>query len=183
MDNFEKHIRENAAEFDEHKADKEKMWAKIAVELKADDKKETKIVLLWKSPLMKIAASIVLIVGIAAFIGLSVFGSGASIETQYASKELLDIDMHYKGLVSYQVQLVKDNPNLSEEDKSEFLSFMDELDTEYEQLRLEMQKNLDNELVLEAIVSNYKQRIELIEKLLKQINDSKIEDEDYGYTL
>lgn len=180
MDNFEKHIRENAAEFDEHKADRSKMWANIAAELKNE---EPKVIPLWKSPMIKIAASIVLMLGIAGIIGLTVFGSGSSVGTQYASKELLDIDMHYKGLVSYQVQLVKDNPNLSEEDKTEFLSFMDELDAEYGQLRLEMQKNLDNELVLEAIVSNYKQRIELIEKLLKQINDSKIQDEDYGYTL
>jgi len=180
MDNFEKHIRENAAEFDDHKADKAKMWAAIAGELKVE---EPKVIPLWRSPMIKIAASIVLMLGIAGVIGLLVLGSGSYVETQYASKELLDIDMHYKGLVSYQVQLVKDNPNLSEEDKIEFLSFMDDLDTEYEQLRVEMQNNLDNERVLEAIVTNYKQRIELIEQLLKQINDSKIQDEDYGYTL
>jgi len=180
MDDFEKHIRENAAEFDEHKADRAKMWANIASELKAE---APKTIPLWKSPTLKIAASIVLLVGLAGVIGLSVFGSGSATETRYASKELLDIDMHYKSLVSYHVHLVKDHPKLSEEDKIEFLSFMDELDEEYEQLRVEMQKNLDNELVLEAIVSNYKQRIELIEKLLKQINDSKIQDEDYGYTL
>ena len=122
-----------------------------------------------------------LLLGLAGFMGKQIFGNSG--ETQYASKELLDIDMHYKGLVSYQVQLVQNNPNLSEEDKAEFLSFMDELDAEYEQLRIEMQSNLDNERVLEAIVSNYKQRIELIENLLKQINDSKLNDDDYGYTL
>ncbi|MGB5556192.1 MAG: hypothetical protein WBM83_16165 [Flavobacteriaceae bacterium] len=179
MDNFEKHIRENAAAFDDHKADKAKMWAHIAGELKTE---APKVVPFWRSTMLRVAATLLILLGIAGFIGLQLFGP-ANTETQYASKELLDIDMHYKGLVSYQVQLVKDNPNLSEEDKAEFLSFMDELDAEYGQLRLEMQKNLDNELVLEAIVSNYKKRIELIEKLLKQINDSKIQDEDYGYTL
>ncbi len=180
MDNFEKHIRENAAEFDEHKADRTKMWASIASELKTE---EPKVIPLWKSPMLRIAASIVLLLGIAGVIGLSVFGFPTSEEARYVTKELVDIDMHYKSLVSYQVQLVKDNPNLSDADKKEFLSFMDELDAEYGQLRLELRKNLDNELVLEAIVSNYRKRIELIEKLLKQINDSKIQDEDYGYTL
>lgn len=180
MDNFEKHIRENAAEFDEHKADRSKMWAKISKEMEVE---EPKVIPLWKSSKLRIAATLLLLLGLAGFVGMQVFGSGASGETQYASKELLDIDMHYKGLVSYQVQLVQNNPNLSEEDKTEFLSFMDELDTEYVQLRLEMNNNIDNERVLEAIVSNYKQRIELIEKLLKQINDSKLNDDDYGYTL
>ena len=61
---------------------------------------------------------------------------------------------------------------------------MDELDAEYEVLKKEMQKNLDNEQVLEAIVGNYKKRIELIENLLHQLNESKKPDEDeYGYTL
>ncbi|WP_273566739.1 hypothetical protein [Maribacter halichondriae] len=179
MDNFEKYIRENAAKFDKHKADKEKMWANIAGELKTE---APKVIPIWRSPMLRVAATLLILLGIASFVAVQVFGA-TNDESQYASKELLDIDMHYKNLVSYQVQLVKDNPNLTEEDKAEFLSFMDELDAEYEELRLEMQKNLDNEQVLEAIVSNYKQRIELIEKLLKQINDSKIQDEDYGYTL
>lgn len=180
MDNFEKHLREHASEFDEHKADRAKMWAKISENLQ---EKKTKVVPLWKSPMLRIAATVLLLFGIGSFVGLKVLGTGETAATNYAAKELLDIDMHYKGLVSYQVKLVQNNPNLSKEDKSEFLSFMDELDAEYEQLRLEMQNNLDNELVLEAIVSNYKQRIELIENLLKQINDSKLIDDNYGYTL
>lgn len=180
MNNFEKHIRENASEFDEHKADRAKMWAKISEELQPE---QVQVVPLWKSPMLRIAATVLLLLGIGSFVGLKVLNSGAATETQYANKELLDIDVHYKSLVSYQVQLVQKNKDLSEEDKTEFLSFMDELDAEYEQLRLEMRNNLDNELVLEAIVANYKQRIELIENLLKQIKDSKITDDNYGYTL
>ncbi|WP_343486358.1 hypothetical protein [Allomuricauda sp. d1] len=179
MDNFEKHIRENAAQFDTQKADRAKLWANISAELQ---KEEPKVIPLWKQPMLRIAASVVLLLGIASFIGLSIYRGGTA-ETQYVSKELLEIDMHYQNLVSYQVQLVQSNPNLTEEDKAEFLSFMDELDAEYETLREEMRKNLDNERVLEAIVANYKKRIELIENLLKQINDAKKPDEDYGYTL
>ncbi len=179
MDNFEKNIRENAPQFNEHKADRAKLWANISAELQ---KEEPKVVPLWKSPMLRIAASVILLIGIAGFIGTSILRGGSE-ETQYVSKELLDIDMHYKSLVSYQVQLVKRNPNLTEEDKADFLSFMDELDEEYAALKLEMRKNLDNELVLEAIVKNYKKRIELIENLLSQINDSKLMEENYGYTL
>lgn len=179
MDNFEKHIRDNATQFNDQKADKAKLWANIAAEL---EKPEPKVIPLWKRPALRIAASIVLLLGIVSFIGLSVYGGNAP-GTQYVSKELLEIDMHYKSLVSYQVKLVQNNPNLSDVDKAEFLSFMDELDAEYDTLRKEMEKNLDNERVLEAIVGNYKKRIELIENLLKQLNDTKIQDEDYGYTL
>ncbi|MFS4447709.1 hypothetical protein [Maribacter sp. 2307UL18-2] len=180
MDNFEKNIRQNASEFDDHRPDRDKMWANISKELETDS---TKVIPLWKTPILKMVAALLLLFCVTSFIAYSVINANSGLETQYASKELLDIDKHYQGLVSYQVQLVRNHPKLSETDKSEFLSFMDELDAEYQQLRLEMRNNLDNELVLEAIVTNYKKRIELIENLLKQINDSKIQEDDYGYTL
>ncbi|SFC27243.1 hypothetical protein SAMN04487891_10867 [Flagellimonas taeanensis] len=179
MDNFERHIRHNAGQFDEHKADRAKMWAKIAADLKQE---EPKVISLWRRPMFRIAASVLLLVGLTSFIWLMGLGQGAD-HNQYASEELMEIDMYYKDLVSYQVQLVKNNPRLTDEDKTEFLSFMDELDAEYDVLKKEMQKNLDNEQVLEAIVGNYKKRIELIENLLRQLNDSKKVDDDYGYTL
>ena len=90
-----------------------------------------------------------------------------------ANQELQEIDMHYQGMVSYQVKLVKNNTQLSSVDKEEFLLFINELDEEYEMLKLELGQNLDNQLVLEAIIGNYKKRIELIENLLHQINNSK----------
>ncbi|WP_422858716.1 hypothetical protein ACOKFD_15320 [Flagellimonas sp. S174] len=156
-----------------------KLWANISTELQ---KEEPKVIPLWRRPAFRVAASVVLLFGLAGIIFLSSLGVNSN-ETQYVSKELMDIDMHYQNLVSYQVELVRKNPNLTEEDKVEFLSFMDELDLEYEALREEMGSNLDNEQVLEAIVANYKKRIELIENLLRQINDSKKVDKEYGYTL
>ena len=179
MDNFEKHIRENRVAFDSHKADRAKLWANIEAKL---DPPRAKVVPLWKSPIFKVAASVLIVLGISSLIGLTFLGNSANEDT-FVSKELQDIDMHYQGLVSYQVQLVQKNENLSDADKAEFLSFMDDLDKEYDQLKLEMQNNLDNELVLEAIVSNYRKRIELIENLLRQLNESKLNDDDYGYTL
>lgn len=179
MDQFEKNIRENKSVFNDQKADRAKMWAHIEAELNSN---QPKVIPLWKSPMLRIAASIVLVIGILGLIGVSAY-SDVTAETNYVSQELQDIDMHYQGLVSYQVQLVKSNQQLSESDKEEFLSFMVELDKEYQQLKIEMQNNLDNELVLEAIIGNYKKQIELIENLLQQLNESKIKDEDYGYTL
>ena len=181
MDNFEKHIRENAAEFEDYQADRSKMWVHIKTELKTE---APKVIPLWRSPLLRIAATVLILLGVSAFIGLSVFSNiGHESENGFASQELQDIDMHYKNLVSFQVQLVQDHPKLSEEDKREFLSFMDELDEEYQLLKLEMEKNLGNARILEAIIGNYKKRIELIENLLKQINDSKTKHDDYGYIL
>ncbi|MCL6267065.1 hypothetical protein [Flagellimonas myxillae] len=181
MDNFEKYIQENKEAFNVHKVDKDKLWQGITDQL--DKKEEPKVVPLWRSGKLRIAASVVFLIGFS-LIAFFLVGSPASQEIEgYANEELFEIDLHYKNLVYQQVLLVKNHPKLSEMDKDEFLSFMDELDQEYEQLKLEMQDNLDNERVLEAIVNNYKKRIELIENLLKQINASKNEMDYEGYIL
>lgn len=181
MDNFEKYIQENKEAFNVHKVDRDKLWKGIADQL--DEKEVPKVISLWKSGKLRIAASIVLLVGLSLLTFLFVGNPSAQEMEGYASEELFEIDLHYKNLVFQQVQLVKNHPKLSAADKEEFLSFMDELDREYEQLKQEMKYNLDNELVLEAIVNNYKKRIELIENLLKQINASKNEMDYEGYIL
>lgn len=180
MDNFEKYIKENKHAFDVHKVDRDKLWQGIASQLEEEAK--PKVIPLWKSTKFRVAASIVLLLGLSFTALFTLKGPDPNMDA-YASEELLEIDMHYQHLVYQQVQLVKNHPNLSDEDKKEFLSFMDELDVEYGQLKLEMHNNLDNQRVLEAIVANYKKRIELIENLLKQINASKKEMEYEGYTL
>ena len=181
MDKFEKHIRSNKELFDIHKPDKAKLWGNISAQL---DNPQPKVIPLWRISMVRIAASILLVLGISGIIGVTLFNTGnQKYQDSLVTKELRGIDMHYKALVSHQIQLVKDHPRLSENDKEEFLGFIDELDDEYEVLKLEMKKNLDNEIVLEAIITNYKKRIELIENLLQQINESKITDENDGYNL
>ncbi|MEE9363795.1 MAG: hypothetical protein V3U92_14435 [Cellulophaga sp.] len=169
MDDFEKHIKENKEVFDTHSVDKAILWNAILSKM---DK--PKVIPLWKRPSFNIAASVLFLVGIFSILRFFAIG-GLNYETQetVVNKELQDVNMHYKSLVAYQVKLVMDNSKLTIDDKNEFLLFMDELDEEYKILELEMNKNLDNTIVLEAIVSNYKKRIELIENLLQLLNNSK----------
>jgi hypothetical protein len=91
--------------------------------------------------------------------------------------------MYYQNMVQSQVKLVRTNQHLSKNNKEDFLKFIDELDEEYEALKLDLKDNLDNELVLEAIINNYKKRIELMENLLQQINESKHNTHENEYIL
>ncbi len=180
MDNFEKNIKHNKALFDVYKADKSKLWANIESRLDLPEQK-VKTVRLWTTPIFKVAATVIIALGLFSIINIGLNSSNT--QNNFASQELSDIDMHYKGLVAYQVKLVKNHTQLSAKEKETFLLFMDELDDEYEVLKQELQKGLDSERVLEAIVINYKKRIELIENLLKQINSSKKMESDDVYML
>jgi len=181
MDQFEKHIRENKHLFDDKKPDKTKIWQAISAEL---DETEAKVIPLWKTSKFRAAASVVIILGIVGFFSVNFMSNVNNTATNNEENiELNEINKHYQGVVAYHVKLVENNTNISSEDKIEFLSFMDELDEEYEVFKLEMNQDLDNELVLEAIIKNYKKRIELIENLLAQINNSKKIESDETYIL
>ena len=171
MDKFEKYIKENKTAFNTHKADKDKLWANIESRLE-QPKPKTKVIKLWHHNAFKIAASIVIALGL--FTMFFITNSNVNLQSNsLVSQELEDINTHYNGLVAYQVKLINNNPKLTDAQKKDFLSFMDDLDAEYNTLKIELKKNIDNERILEAIVINYKKRIELIENLLKQINSSK----------
>ena len=181
MDKLEKQIRENRSFFDEHKADKSKIWDAIASNL---DQQEPKVIHLWKSSKFRVAAGIAILVGL--FFLFNTFNREQHeyrAQNSSSSKELQEVDIYYKNLVSYQVQLVQKSSKLSPQEKLEFLSFMDELDLEYNELKLELKKNINSEFILEAIIKNYQKRIELIENLLSQINDSKKIPNDDEYIL
>ncbi|UNY99031.1 hypothetical protein MQE36_01460 [Zhouia spongiae] len=181
MDDFEKNIKEQRALFDEYKADRSKLWKNIEAGLE-QTKNSSKVMRLWQSRMFKVAATIVIVLGISGMIHI-MSSAVTGRQSRVLNRELTAIDMHYNGLVARQIKLINSNTRLSPQEKKEFLSFMDELDEEYEMLKRELYKNLDSERVLEAIVINYKKRIELIENLLKQINSSKEMNNEHEYIL
>ena len=179
MNEFEKYVRQHRAEFDEFKADSSKLWEGISSEL---EKPKKPVIHLWSRNIFKIAASVIILLGVAGIIGYNL-NSNSTSQQGFASKELNEIDSYYSKMVNIQVKMIERNTKLTIEDKKDFLKFMDELDEEYSELLIDLGDNLDNERVLAAIVDNYRKRIELIENLLKQINDSKEISDENAYVL
>ena len=176
MDQLEKFITENKDSFNEHKADKAKMWKAIAVEL---EQPKSRVMPLWRKLPFQIAAGLLILLGIAGVYNLNT----QKTPVNYANKELQQIDSYYQNIVETQVELVKNDKHLSAKNKEEFLKFMVELDREDAALKLDLADNLDNQQVLSAIIKNYKKRIELIENLLNQINESKKDTHENEYVL
>ena len=176
MDQLEKFITENKDSFNEHKADKAKMWKAIAVEL---EQPKSRVMPLWRKLQFQIAAGLLILLGIAGVYNLNT----QKTPVNYANKELQQIDSYYQNIVETQVELVKNDKHLSAKNKEEFLKFMVELDREDAALKLDLADNLDNQQVLSAIIKNYKKRIELIENLLNQINESKKDTHENEYVL
>ncbi|MDC8002681.1 hypothetical protein POV27_01335 [Aureisphaera galaxeae] len=162
-------IQEHRNEFDEHKIDKDALWSKIEAELEEEPKK---VIPLWKRHRWKIAASILIILGSTFFFG---YLNSPGIEENIVYEELQEVDNYYGSLVNQQIQLIKNHPNLSPQEQEDFLALIDELDVEYKGLKEELKEGINNEKIIEAIIHNYRQKIELMEKLLQRSLPSKKE--------
>jgi len=180
MDGFERHIRNNKDQFDDHRADRDKMWKHIQAGLNEEKIAKPKVIPLWKRGWFMAAASIILLVGM----GLGMLFSNISNKATTAdATELLEIDVYYENLFAQQVKILQESPELTDEEKEEFLHFMIEMDEEYKSLLIELEKELDNEKVLGAIVLHYQKGIEVIQSLLNRINESKINKNEKGILL
>jgi hypothetical protein len=91
---------------------------------------------------------------------------------------LYEIDSHYKLLVKNQIELIKNSTHLSKADQDDFLSLIDDLDMEYERLKGELKLGINNKKIIEAIISNYRKKIQLMEDLLERSYPVKTDFED-----
>lgn len=175
-DELEKYIIKNKAEFDENKldeVDKLKLWSNISDELPEHPKK---VISIWKKPIFKIAASIMILLGC----GLSfiILNNNTNYRNSMVNQELYEIDNHYKLLVNNQIELIKNNSNLSDADQDDFLLLIDDLDAEYNKLKKELKTGVNNEIIIEAIINNYRKKIQLMEDLLKRLYPTKTNFDD-----
>lgn len=180
MEELKKYTTAHQDKFDDHnleEADRLRLWGEIVSELPETPKN---VIPLWKKPVFRVAASIVLLLGCTFFFLLS---GSQDPEQQIVHEELYDIDNHYKLLVNNQIELIKNNTHLSKEDQDDFLSLIDDLDKEYKTLKEELKLGINNEKIIEAIINNYRKKIQLMEDLLERSHPVKTDFEDEAIIL
>lgn len=177
MDSLENFIRENKDDLKRKHPNKEALWEKISVDL-PQEKKETKVVTISYKFLMR-AAAVILLCGV-----LSVFflNNNTSHSDGLVSQEFLEIDAHYQTLVHARIEQVKNNSSISNKEKEEFMNYINDLEKESNKLQQELNKNLNNELIIEAMIDNYKDRLRLMEQLLNRV-DKINKDEESNITI
>lgn len=171
MDNeLEKYVNEHRDAFDDYQideVDKLKLWSLISEALPVPSKK---VIPLWKKSVFSIAASVVLF--ICCGLTYMMFNQN-NLEDQIVNQELYDIDGHYKLLVNNQIALIKNSSVLSKADQDDFLLLIEDLDNEYNNLKTELKERINNQKIIEAIIANYRKKIDLMENLLQRTYSNK----------
>jgi hypothetical protein len=170
MDEFEKHIKNGREGMDIHDPDPG-LWSRIEAELPRGERRIGSY--LWK-------AAVILIVAGA---GLTVILRTINAPERNDDLQITAVRetyMYYNNQISLLYEkagpLLTDNPDISMElDKS-----MDELDSLSVEIRKDLKDNIANEEVVEALIRNYRLRIELLEDMLVLMKEKEAENKNYS---
>lgn len=136
----------------------------------------------WQSTWMRVAAVLV-VFAVAALLFREFQGNTGQTEQPLAETpvqeelevnplllELNDVETYYRRLVDEQSGQIRSASGLEEADAETALEFLDELEDEYKKLEQELEGPVDPGKVLDAMIRNYKQRIDLLQQLSKMLN-------------
>ncbi len=167
MDDFEVYIKSNSNQFKEEPLDKALLWEKIEQDL--DAKTQLKVFVL--SPILKVAAIVTIFFGFGLLAYL--INNKQTPHNQYAD-EIIEIEAHYNHLINLKINQIENTQPLTASEKNTYLKIFEDLDKAAIDLHQELQQNINNEVLVEAMVQNYKQRLHLLELLQSRSQKNKI---------
>ena len=182
-DRLEDFVKQHREQFDLHEPDPS-IWLKIDTGSEADSERDRKAkgktVVMERRPMrwLRIAAAVAMI-----FAGSTAgiyFLTGDRAETESSSalyQEILETEQYYSRMVSDRYAELQ--PFLASNPAAEEMLLMDmeELDEVYSELKEDLKDNASNPEVIEAMILNYRVKLEILEDLLMQLKEK--ENQDY----
>jgi hypothetical protein len=162
-DNLEKYIRENRRRFDIYTPDPA---IKRRLFLSAPDGRKR----IRRYRLLRVAAVILIIVLPSALIVNIVSGNRKNMSTRL-NPQLRETEIYYEALMGSVFNSAGLLFNQYPELKKELMADISELEDIGEELRTDLKDNIDNREVVEALIRNYRIRIQMLEDLLEQMPD------------
>lgn len=175
-DHLREFISENKDVFNEHNLDKNRLW--ISIEQAMETEKHAHLPP-WYKPLLRMVALLVIAIGVSVYM----YMSQTSDHTLPQGNELVNIDAHYKAIVNLQIHLIQQSTALSPNDKDDFLRILEDLDDEYSNLKEELKLGINKQKIIEAIIRNYRKKIQLMELLLVRSQQNEFPEHAQEYNL
>ncbi len=170
-DKLKNHINEHRSEFDVYQTNTEDLWNDIEASL---DKNRPRRIN-W-SIVLRVAASITLLF-VVAILSLRFANNSSRYEDGFSlaeiSPELAEAEFYYSRLVDEKFALIRSNndqldPLITEE--------FEVLDSAYQDLKNDLKDNMDNEEVINAMIQNYRIKLQILEQILDNIELNKDEE-------
>jgi hypothetical protein len=173
-DRLEDFVRKHREEFDRHEPDPS-LWLKIRPVSPASGGQKR---MRW---IRVVAAVAVIFAGFTA--GIYFLSGGKGGTELYGSEtlqEVRDAEQYYTRMVAERYNELR--PYLEEDPRAQQMlkADMEELDQAYQELKNDLRDNVSNPEVIEAMILNYRVKLEILEDLLNQIKEKEKQDEKNG---
>jgi len=169
-DNLKKYVEENRSDFEVYREDQDQLWEAI------EKRRKTKTFQLgtwvWR------AAAAVLLIAVAGYLAF-VDGPNSKkyadgIDLHELSEELAEAEFYYSEMINEKLRHIQaksgDFDRLVMEDISK-------LDSAYEDLKYDLKENINNEKVINAMIENYRIKLEILEQILQELDEKSNEQE------
>lgn len=179
-DKLKSHINKNRSEFELYQTDIEGIWSEIEDALEKNRPNQFK----WRT-VLKVAASIMLVF-VVGFLAIRYVDNIRKYEDGFSlaeiSPELAEAEFYYSRLVDEKFALIRSNndqlgPLITQE--------FEVLDSAYQDLKNDLKDNMDNEEVINAMIQNYRIKLQILEQILDNMErneDKEIKDEE-GFSI
>lgn len=119
---------------------------------------------------LAVAASVILFVGI--WIGNQNAQKGMQLAS--VSTEMKETQSYFTSVIQKELQVIEIERNTDTEKLiSDGLNQLKKLELQYDKLTLELKESNEDKRIIYAMISNFQQRIEVLQSLLQQIEDVK----------
>lgn len=165
-DKLKNRISETREDWDIHDTDLEGLWE--AIEGRLDEKEngsKKEQVFTW----LKIAASVVMVLGVS----WVVYNLNTKTEHQNGytlseiSPELAETEVYYASQINDKLEMISVS---NAEIDDVILENLALLDSAYNDLKLDLKDNIDNEEVVGAMIENYRIKLQILEQVLDELN-------------
>ncbi|MBL6446119.1 hypothetical protein JMN32_07360 [Fulvivirga sp. 29W222] len=159
-DKLKESVDSRREDFDLFDADFDQMWSNVEQGLNKSRRN------IWPFA-GKIAATILLLVIVGwGFISLKFNDSSEGVALHEISPELAETEYYYSQQVAEKLSIIK--ASKAGVDK-EVMDNLIALDSAYQDLKQDLKDNADNEEVVEAMITNYRLKLSILEQILKEI--------------
>ncbi len=163
-DKLKKFVDQNRASFDLYQEDYEELWGDISSKLDKRRKKDG-LKVVWK-----VAASFLLILTVGVlFLLVSRNNALNNQGDQTISAELAEAAFYYQSMINDKLEIIQAN---KKDVGEEIFNDLDALDQAYLELQNDLKDNADNEEVIQAMIQNYKMKLEILQAILDELERS-----------
>jgi hypothetical protein len=128
---------------------------------------------------LQVAASVAIILA-SGFVIIRHDRSGSRVAVKEIPATVLEADHYYAHQLEAKYERIKDFSFENREEKALLLNELEDLDAYHRQLMIDLQANPDDERVINALIRHYQLKLELMDQIIDQLEQLKIEKSAYN---